>query len=34
VSGGEVPVWDIWVVGITAAFFAIAFALVRWFDRI
>lgn len=27
-------VWDIWVVAITAGFFVLAFALVRWFDAI
>ena len=27
-------VWDIWVVAITAGFFLLAFALVRWFDAI
>jgi hypothetical protein len=27
-------VWDIWVVVITIGFFALAFALMRWFDRI
>ena len=27
-------VWDIWVIVITAVFFALAFALVRWFDAI
>ncbi len=26
--------WDIWVIAITSVFFALAFALVRWFDRI
>jgi hypothetical protein len=26
--------WDVWVIAITAGFFALAFALVRWFDRI
>jgi hypothetical protein len=26
--------WDIWVVAITAGFFLLAFALVRWFDAI
>jgi hypothetical protein len=29
-----ITVWDLWVIAITAAFFALAFALVRWFDRI
>ncbi len=33
--GQEVrTVWDIWVVAITAGFFVLAFALVRWFDAI
>jgi len=27
-------VWDIWVVAITAGFFVLAFALVRWFDAL
>jgi len=27
-------VWDILVVAITAGFFLVAFALVRWFDAI
>jgi hypothetical protein len=27
-------VWDVWVLAITAGFFVLAFALVRWFDRI
>jgi len=26
--------WDLWVVLITAVAFALAFGLVRWFDRI
>ena len=26
--------WDVWVIAITSVFFALAFALVRWFDRI
>ena len=35
VRGQEVrTVWDIWVVVITTVFFAVAFALVRWFDAI
>jgi hypothetical protein len=33
--GQEVrTVWDIWVVVITAVFFVVTFALVRWFDAI
>jgi len=26
--------WDVWIAVITAACFALAFALVRWFERI
>ncbi len=26
--------WDVWVIAITSVFFALAFALVRWFDQI
>ncbi len=34
VDGMEAPMADLWMVVATVAFFALSFALVRWFDKI